>query len=415
MRRRQLTATLLVVLVAICTLGVPLVYVSVHRVSDNANDLLLRDAESISVHIQDQLAVGNGFSDDRLERITPDNVAVSARLPDGRVFRSGIDVGPDPYSATVQFEGGGVVRVEASREEIRDEQIDAVGVVVGLGAIAAAISVLLAVRFARRLSGPLLRLADHAGRLGAGDFRPSGDRYGVPELDRVASVLDTTGLRLAELVNRERDLVADISHQLRSRLTALSMRLEEISLTSADEHARAEAEVALDQTDRLSGVIDDLLAQARRDRARAATVIDVADELAALRLEWEPPLRAQGRKLEVEAADGLRALATPGRLHQSLGVLVDNALRHGAGTVTVTARANDHHALIEVSDEGPGVDRHVAAKIFERGVSGGAGTGLGLAVARALVDADGGRLELRRLRPATFGVFLRQAELDDRG
>jgi signal transduction histidine kinase len=113
----------------------------------------------------------------------------------------------------------------------------------------------------------------------------------------------------------------------------------------------------------------------------------------------------------VAADAGLEALATPGRLHQVLGVLVDNAVRHGAGRVTVAARAAEQHVLIEVTDEGNGIEPGLARRIFDRGISGGGGTGLGLALARALVDADGGRLELRNLCPTTFGLFLRRAEL----
>jgi len=93
-----------------------------------------------------------------------------------------------------------------------------------------------------------------------------------------------------------------------------------------------------------------------------------------------------------------------------IGVLLDNALRHGAGTVTLAARdgtsSTRDSVLIEVSDTGAGVPDELAEHIFERGVSGGGSTGLGLALARALIDSDGGRLELSVKRPATFTVFL---------
>src|SRR5438445_381015 len=88
--------------------------------------------------------------------------------------------------------------------------------------------------------------------------------------------------RMAPQVQRERDMVGDISHQIRSRLTALSMRLEEVA-ASDDPHVRTEALAALDQADRLSGVVDELLAQAREKRAEAAERLDVATELATLR------------------------------------------------------------------------------------------------------------------------------------
>jgi signal transduction histidine kinase len=108
---------------------------------------------------------------------------------------------------------------------------------------------------------------------------------------------------------------------------------------------------------------------------------------------------------------GLYAKVSPGRLREVIGVLLDNALRHGSGTVTLSARegvaaSSGDTVVIEVSDTGPGVPDELAEHVFERGVSGGGSTGLGLALARALIDSDGGRLELSIKRPATFTVFL---------
>jgi signal transduction histidine kinase len=120
-------------------------------------------------------------------------------------------------------------------------------------------------------------------------------------------------------------------------------------------------------------------------------------------------LRAEGRPLRVRIADGLTVRATPGRLREVVGVLLDNALRHGAGTVTIAARRGDAEGtvVVEVSDTGGGVPDELAPHVFERGFSGGGSTGVGLALARALVEADGGRLELSVKRPATFSLFLR--------
>jgi signal transduction histidine kinase len=110
--------------------------------------------------------------------------------------------------------------------------------------------------------------------------------------------------------------------------------------------------------------------------------------------------------MRIDAGTGLRARATPGHVAQALGVLVENALQHGAGTVTVAARPHGEHVVVEVGDEGDGVPDPLVPLVFDRGVSGGDGTGLGLALARALVEADSGRLELRRAHPAVFAVYL---------
>jgi len=93
-------------------------------------------------------------------------------------------------------------------------------------------------------------------------------------------------------------------------------------------------------------------------------------------------------------------------LSQVVATLVENALLHGGGTTTLGTRRSGGSVVIEVTDEGEGVPRHLARHVFDRDVSGGSGSGLGLAVARALIEVEGGRLELTRARPATFAVFL---------
>jgi signal transduction histidine kinase len=278
-------------------------------------------------------------------------------------------------------------------------------VVVVAAAVAIGVAVLLAGRVSTRLTTPLSRLADDAGRFGDGDLRPSGQRYGIPELDDVARVLDGAALRLSDLVRREREFAGDVSHQLRSRLTALSMRLEEVG-SSSDPNASREAEAALEQVDRMVSVIDDLLEQARNERARSAIPVNVAEQLDNVYDEWAPQLSSHGRKLRILPSDGLRAHATPGHLQQAIGVLVENAMTHGAGTVDVQAFRHGEHVVVEVTDEGPGVSDRLIGSVFARGVSGRGGTGLGLPLARALVEADSGRLELVRPKPATFAIYL---------
>src|SRR5699024_317173 len=106
----------------------------------------------------------------------------------------------------------------------------------------------------------------------------------------------------------------------------------------------------------------------------------------------------------------LRSSVTGSRLREAVAVLVDNALVHGGGTCTVSVRQvasrGDATLCVEVTDEGGGVSDELAPHIFDRGFSGGGSTGVGLALARALTEADGGRLELQRRRPALFAMFL---------
>ena len=103
---------------------------------------------------------------------------------------------------------------------------------------------------------------------------------------------------------------------------------------------------------------------------------------------------------------GLKARATQGSVSQIIATLVENALHHGGGTVTIRTRTVGGSVVIEVTDEGPGVSEALGTRIFEAGVSGGESTGRGLALARDLARADGARLELVHQRPAVFALFL---------
>jgi signal transduction histidine kinase len=115
----------------------------------------------------------------------------------------------------------------------------------------------------------------------------------------------------------------------------------------------------------------------------------------------------------VRVPDGLLARVTPARLREAVGALLDNALQHGSGTVTLSARAAESSLLVEVSDAGPGVPEELVPHVFDRGVSVGSSTGLGLAPAVGLDEGTGERLELSRPRPPTFTIFLPAARADD--
>jgi len=106
----------------------------------------------------------------------------------------------------------------------------------------------------------------------------------------------------------------------------------------------------------------------------------------------------------------IRVRATPGRLREAIAVLVDNSLRHGAGAVWITVRTPTRGpgsmVVLEVADEGKGIPDALVAHVFDRGISTASSTGIGLGLARAFVEADGGRLELRRAAPPVFAIFL---------
>ncbi|MEU0737622.1 sensor histidine kinase, partial [Streptomyces lavendulocolor] len=122
--------------------------------------------------------------------------------------------------------------------------------------------------------------------------------------------------------------------------------------------------------------------------------------------EWRPAYRSAGRAIVRSGKVGMRAVGTPGAVAQVLAALIENSLMHGGGTVALRTRVTGNQAVVEVTDEGPGVPPDLGARIFERTISGRNSTGIGLAVARDLAEADGGRLELLQQQPPVFALFL---------
>jgi signal transduction histidine kinase len=408
-RRRILQSTLLVVTITALVLGAPLAVTTWRLVEDITRADLTALLERVEARLE---AEGSTIPDSELQLAVPSNGRLVVQQPGQPERRIGVNVGENPVSQSLPFGIGGAITLEEPRSAMLAQQIQATLVVLGLVLLSVAAGTVVATVTARRLAEPLSGVADRAARLGAGDFRSAPRRHGIPELDRVSDVLDTSAAALSELVQRERELVGDVSHQLRSRITALQLRLDELA-AHPDPDARREAVAALEQTEKLSAVLDDLLEAARAARAAGAELMDLREGLAPVVEEWRPTLRTAGRGLKVRLPDGLLTRVTPARIREAVGALLDNALRHGEGTVSLTARAVEGSLVIEVADGGAGVPEDLVPHVFDRGVSGRSSTGLGLALARALVEADGGRLELSRMRPALFTIFLPAARADD--
>jgi signal transduction histidine kinase len=261
---------------------------------------------------------------------------------------------------------------------------------------------------ARVLQSELAGLQRRAENLGSGQKREPLRSSGMVEVDRVAELLERSADRVDRLIAAERQFASDASHQLRTPLTALSMRLEEILQAEDQQTVRDEAGAALAQVERLATVVEHLLDSVRDNNLRAGPV-PLDDVVLQQVVEWEPAFAARQRIIKATGTRGLVALATPNGLSQVLATLLENSLIHGDGTVTVSTRSTGISLVVEVTDEGPGVPGELGARIFERSVSGRKGTGLGLAVARELAEADGGRLELVQQKPAMFALFLSAA------
>jgi signal transduction histidine kinase len=250
---------------------------------------------------------------------------------------------------------------------------------------------------------PLEELSAAATRLGHGDFTVRTTRAGIPEIDSVGSSLDSTAQRLSDLLARERAFSADASHQLRTPLAGLRLQLES-ALDNPRADLRAAITAGLTTTDRLERTIDDLLALARDARPNGG-IAPLRGQLAELEQDWHGLLAEQGRVLRVAVeSDMADTLVSAPVLRQILTVLLDNALRHGRGTVTVGVRDVGAAVALDVTDEGAGMEQDTDP--FLRRQDPVAGHGIGLALARRLAEAEGGRLRLTRPAPPTFRLML---------
>jgi signal transduction histidine kinase len=415
-RRRLLVSTLVVAVVSLILLGIPLGIVTTKLIRDEAQKRINREAAQIAAALDNSASTSaSGTSLDGsasaltmsiLQQFAGEDRYVSVTRA-GQTLATGTPIGGSADRGTAIGTKDETVTVVASASATNSELASVWVGIAALAIVSLIAAVELARRQANRLGGPLEDLAVGAERLGAGDPRPRNHRYGVPELDKVAEVLDRSAERIGRLLGAERALAADASHQLRSPLTALSIRLEEIVETSTEPAVREEATAALVQAERLAAVVDSLLAEhSRSGRSETRVVVAVDTVLAQQVVEWAPAFRRARRLLVRDGSMGLMAMSTPGGLAQVVATLLDNALVHGAGTVTVHTRETSGHVVLEVRDEGPGVADELVPHIFERAFSGAHRTGLGLALARDLVAADGGRLELAQPRPPIFAVFL---------
>jgi signal transduction histidine kinase len=272
--------------------------------------------------------------------------------------------------------------------------------VIALTAIGAA--ALLAGVQARQLARPLERLARSASRVGDGDFSAAAPPpSGIDEIDEIARSLRLSANRVDRMLESERGFTADATHQLRTGLTGIAMRLEVLERIG-DGDTAAEAAAALAQTHELNMALDELLAVARTGSTKERTDLDLGDVVGRQVADWQQRFAEQRRQIVVTTGPTERVLATPGLVGQVLNVMIENSLRHGRGTVAVLVQDTS----VTIEDEGLGVPPERAATLFDRQVNHRAAHGRGLALARRLAESDGGRLELVNSRPAIFRLTL---------
>ncbi|MDH2415325.1 DUF4153 domain-containing protein [Nocardioides sp. CER19] len=276
--------------------------------------------------------------------------------------------------------------------------------------LALAVTQLLAVG----MTSPLREMTAAAGRMATGDYDVRVTATSNDEVGELARAFNTMARDLATVDQQRRDLVANVSHELRTPLAALSAVLENL-VDGVGPTDPASLESALTQTERLSGLVTDLLDLARVDAGKAP-LSPAPVPLGPLLADAVAEAEMLGRAVtyDVRVPDDLVVRADPDRLHQLVANLLDNASRHSpaGGVVRVSATANGERFRLEVHDAGPGVAPADRERVFEpfgtlRSTAGGGGTGLGLAIARWVTELHGGSISFVDPEPGASGARVR--------
>lgn len=273
----------------------------------------------------------------------------------------------------------------------------------GVDLIALAVAAVVGAILSGRLTRPLLAVRDDAVRLGDGDFTIGERSSGVAEIDETSQALAHTAGRLEAGLQRERTFSSNASHQLRTPVTSMRLAVESELAMPRDDHVRVLHGV-LDDLDRLESTISTLLAVAR-DVPQTYEPVEVSAIGARVRSRWAQADQQPGRPLNIVTSDRPPVRVSVRVLDEIFDVLIDNALRHGAGPVEVNIGGDDtDHLVATVSDAG--ATPADTSSWFQRREPGPERHGLGLALARSLAEAEGGRLLLASSQATTFQLLL---------
>ncbi|MDJ0767835.1 MAG: HAMP domain-containing protein [Ilumatobacter sp.] len=303
----------------------------------------------------------------------------------------------------------GAVRISAPSRIVDDRASDRVRGLLFVALISLLIAIAVAWLFARTLAQPIRRLRLATDDLAAGDLGVrADDDDGPPEVRALATSFNSMAGRLEQLVDRQRAFAGTASHQLRTPLTALRLRLEQLA-DQVDSGQAETVDAALVETDRLHRMIEGLLALSRADDAAVGPVeVDVAAVVHDRAVYWTPLAAERGVTVVADAPETATGFAVAGATEQIIDNLVDNALEVSPDGSELILRLvpDDHHLELHVIDAGPGLseeDRGAAFDRFWRGADAvPGGSGLGLAIVRQLAAAGDASTELREA--STGGV-----------
>jgi signal transduction histidine kinase len=438
--RRLLLTYLLLTAVVLAVLEIPLAVTFKSREESRFLSAVERDARVIAAQVEDLLEQGTGYDPapmvqeykdtiggravvvDRNGRSiadsdNPDGVprdfstrAEIAAALDGKVssgIRSSETLGTRliyvavPVASSGQVHGAVRITYPASEldRRVRNDWLN-------LALLAATILVGVAVAgwlLARGVTRPVAQLRAATTRLAAGDLDARADSTtGPPEVRGLSRDFDEMADRLGELVGAQRAFVADASHQLRTPLTALRLRLESLD-EPADDRDRDQLDAAIEETHRLQRLVDALLTLARADAATMPLAEVDAAQIARERcLTWSPLAEERSVDLHYGGPATATATAVDGVLEQILDELIANALdvSPDGTTITVTVTKESTGLTLTVDDQGPGMTdeqlRRAKDRFWRAPDAPAGGTGLGLAIIEQLARQSGGTLHLGR-------------------
>lgn len=291
MRQRVLQATIITVLLAVLMLGIPLGASWLTLQSQNLTSRVNAIVDQVRIDTETRLQEDRELDEVMLQRRvvaqTDLNIAIEVEHED-KVFTAGDPPGANPISSRTTGASGQSVSVSIPRSDVRAHTASAWVLITVAGLAALSIGVSVALWQAQRISLPLARLSRRAEEMGAGRSRGPWYPSGIAEIDDVAEELARSGAMLNERLEAESRLASDASHQLRTPLTALSMRLDEILATSSEEWVREEARISLEQIDRLTEVVHDLINAPRSSQRRTPAVVELRHVLTQQSEEWSP-------------------------------------------------------------------------------------------------------------------------------
>lgn len=407
MRDRLVAALVGMTITMIALYGVPRAYQLADLVTSQENQKIGRSADMLTVVITERNNAASPVTSTFLEGLLNTGESIEYVAADATVVRAGTPAtGVDDIVQKRNLPGGGTMTITRSGAVV-DERVSMALmplILFGLGLVVVAAGV--GHVLARRLSRPFGELAEAADHLGRGRFDVVLRHYSIPEAEKIGASLRRASAQLDELVERERDFAANVSHQLRTPVTSLRLTLEDLSMwPETPPSVAAELTSSMSELDRLNVAITEILELSRGKRLGDATDVDLSELVAGTVGRWTQQYADTGRVLLHDPVQPVRAHVVPGPVVQVIDVLLENAMTHGTGRVVAGARDHGRYLHVVVADEGA---RTVGDEVFHRGTGDrdSEGHGLGLTIASQLATSLGGYLVLAEAPTTTFVLVL---------